>query len=820
MNITQNEKRCVIKNQTLDNSDENLKEFNLNKITCKILSNRGFKNIIQLRKFLSPQLHQLYDPFLLLDMEDAIYMIKKTIDSKGKIIIYGDYDADGITSTSILYLCLKSIGANVDFYIPNRVDEGYGLSTEAIKSIIENNVSLIITVDCGISSVEEVQYCKNAGVNIIITDHHECKEVIPDTIVINPKRYDSNYPFKDLAGVGVAFKLIQGLSTIYNNIDIINYLELTAIGTIADIVSIMDENRIIVKYGLKQLKNSSNPGIKALLENINIISDDINAGQVSFIIAPKINAIGRIADAKIGVELFTSDNEEVAIKLAIRLNHENKKRQEIEENILSQAEIYINDKIDIDKDYVFVLCSEDWHIGVIGIVASRLVEKYYKPVVILNREGNIYRGSARSIPGFNIFKSFCQCSDLLIKFGGHEQAAGLSITCDNIKLFKDRINNIARGVFLEKTLSSSISIDCEINSEDISLKLIDEIAVLEPFGIGNPSPVFNFNCVNIEGIKTVGIQNKHLKLKVSRGCETFDAIAFHLGYNINCYSKNNTIDVLCGLGKNVWNGQENVQLMVKDIKPSKFMDFEDDYYKSLKNMIEVIKEHSDDNFSYFNKFDFTDMSLEQVLDNTFNNKSTLILLSNISNLKRAIHYNSNNKIVLGNYAFGENNNTMILVNPDLPNINFNGISDVYIIDSLIDCKYINDYHMKNHNSINWHICRFKVIEDISFINTIFPDRSILEKLFIYLKKLSINRTDHINLLQLSSELSIKTLTTYYCLKILNEINVITISINSNIDMVFKINTGCKKSLDESNMIGKFNMFINNLKNINKYFQEN
>ncbi|WDC85786.1 single-stranded-DNA-specific exonuclease RecJ [Caloramator sp. mosi_1] len=378
-----------------------------------------------------------------------------------------------MTSTSILIRALRKLGVDVSFYIPDRLNEGYGINKDAIDYIKQLATDLIITVDCGITAVEEVKYARELGMDIIITDHHECKEIIPDTYVINPKRHDCTYPNKNLAGCGVAFKLVQALWMKYNLSGFEELLDICAIGTIADIVEITGENRIIVSQGLKKLQNSEKCGIKAL-KNVAGITD-VTSYSIAFQIAPRINAVGRLSDARIAVELFTTTDEDKAMQIAKYLDQENRSRQKIEEEILNEALIMIQNNFDLSNDRVIVLSSPFWHVGVVGIVASRLVERFHRPVILLceDKEG-FCKGSGRSIEGFNLFENLLKCEDILVKFGGHELAAGLTIEKSKINELIERLNEYAKEMDVEMFLPK-LYIDLEMTTEDITFETAEEI---------------------------------------------------------------------------------------------------------------------------------------------------------------------------------------------------------------------------------------------------------------------------------------------------------------------------------------------------------
>lgn len=813
----QNKKRWIIKNNNVKDSVDPAFP-GIDNIIYRILLNRGIKDEESIKKFLYPELKDLYDPFLLHDMKDGVELIKRSVDLGKKIVIYGDYDADGITSTSILYICLKNIGANIECYIPNRMDEGYGLNFEAIDEIISNGAELIVTVDCGISSIKEVEYCKSKGVSIIITDHHECGPVIPSTIVINPKRWDSKYPFKGLAGVGVTFKLIQGLSRAFDGIDPYEYLDLTAIGTVADVVPILDENRIIVKYGIETIKKTKNYGLRALIDICGIDKERISTGQISFGIVPRVNAVGRISDASLGVKLFISEDVNNAKLIAQTLVDENKKRQEVEENILTEAENMVNSKYNPDRDYVIVLESENWHLGVIGIVASRIVEKYYRPVFLLSRDGEVYRGSGRSIYGFNLFEALSECKDLLVKYGGHEMAAGLSVDPEKLECFNERINKIAKEKLRKKYLIPALNVDFEIKGEDIDSHLVDSINMLEPFGVGNPSPLFLYKSMEALELRTVGVSDKHLKMKLKDGCEIFDAIGFNMGYNINGYTRESSIDVVCGIERNVWNGRENIQLLVKDMRKSPLKTVEEEYYKSLKTHINRLAAIGSIGLEDIEKLEMARMQCDEITD--YADCNDLILVTNIYILEDLLRLSGNLKISFEKNQQHAGDGPEIIVCPDIYNINFRHVRNVYLMDSFIDYKEILRTNNREGITLNWVICESDPQMDVDFINKIKPSRKYLESVYTYIKRLSAGSSGETSLNKMSGFLSMNKLMIYYCLKILGEIDVISINPLKNGNMMLKVNNIRKADINDSCTLDKFDTIVNNLNILNKIFYRN
>jgi single-stranded-DNA-specific exonuclease len=557
-----------IYNDINDKTAANLAEkTGIPKLMAKVFLSRGMDNADNIKKFLSPSLDMLYNPFLLKDMDRAVERVSRALKNNEKIVIYGDYDVDGVTSTSVLYNFLISQGASVNYYIPDRVDEGYGLSTDAIDRVRMMGAELIITVDCGITAFDEVKYCSQYGIDIIITDHHECKALIPEAYaVVNPCRPDCEYPFKKLAGVGIAFKFVHAMCIKMGLKDQhYRYLDLVALGTVADVVELIDENRAIVKHGMAMIAQTSNLGLQALINISGLKDKPINSFGISYIIAPRVNAAGRVGDAGKAVRLFTTSDFEEANEIAFKLQEDNKYRQDTEAEILSQVEKIIESEINIDKEKVIVVSGEGWHHGVIGIVASKITEKYYRPSILISNENGIGKGSGRSIEGFNLFKALTYCEDLLEKFGGHELAAGLSLSMDNFGELRRRINEYAGIVLSDNDLLPRIRIDSYIRKDDISLESIRELDKLAPFGAGNPEPRFAYSGFTLNEIRTVG-DNKHLKLQLGDNGFNVEAIGFNMGNQANEYTENDVVDAVFSLEINTWNSIQKIQLNLKDIK--------------------------------------------------------------------------------------------------------------------------------------------------------------------------------------------------------------------------------------------------------------
>ena len=575
----------IIENYKWTNKQSNAslgKDKSVDEIINMILEERGIVTKKDKSLFLSPDFGKMHDPMGLPDMEKAVRRIQEAKKSNEKISIYGDYDVDGITSTSILYLFLKENGYTVDYYIPNRVDEGYGFNNEALKSIKDSGSSLLISVDTGISANEEVAYANQIGLDIIITDHHECQPILPEAVaIINPKRLDSTYPFQELAGVGVAFKLIHALAIQLGQVDHIwKYIDLVAVGTVADIVPLVDENRIIVKNAFDTILTTWNVGLDALLDVAQCRDKKMSAGTIGFQIGPRLNVAGRLGDAKQGVELFTTTDKEVASQIAKYLDEENKKRQAIEQEILEAAIQQIEKDENIHEKNVIVVGSKGWHNGVIGIVASRITERYYKPSIVISIEDGKATGSARSITGFSLFDALCNSSDYLEKFGGHDMAAGLSLDPDQIDDFRDHINEYAQVVLDEDILKRKIGIDYELSHEQINIPMAEALETLEPYGIGNPTPVFSYRA-KVYDLRQIGAGKNHLKMQLYTADRLIDAIGFNMGYQNNIIGKNEEILIAGNLQKNEWMGKVSPQLVIRDIKSPEKESKKSRYYLSL-----------------------------------------------------------------------------------------------------------------------------------------------------------------------------------------------------------------------------------------------
>ncbi|GAW92699.1 single-stranded-DNA-specific exonuclease RecJ [Calderihabitans maritimus] len=546
-----------------------VRELGLSPITAQILINRGVRTVEEAKEFLETPLERLSDPWQMKGVREAVSRILEAGSKGEKILIYGDYDADGICSTALLLDILRQGGIEADYYIPNRLEEGYGLNTEALSRAADKGYKLVITVDCGISSRQEVQHAHRLGLEVIITDHHEPPSDLPEAFaLINPHLEESLFPF---AGVGVAFKLAQALAeelklSRVNGIFAGDQLDLVTLGTIADVVPLVGENRILVKNGLQELSRTKRVGLKALMEISHLRSEEIEPAQVAFILAPRINAVGRLGNAASAVELLTTESPHRAWELANLLNRRNQERQTVEVQILEHARRMVEREVDLENELAIVLASPLWHSGVIGIVASRLVEQYYRPVVLVALEGEIGKGSARSIPGFHIYEALSRCSHYLESYGGHEQAAGLTIKKEKILEFRQHLNHIAREILPEDKLKPLLHVEAEVLLPQVDCQLAREISLLSPFGAGNPEPLLACRGIKVVQCREVGKNGEHVKLKLRSGHQEWDSIGFDMEWAKELASTSEQVDLAFIPRLNTWNGRRSLQLQLKDVK--------------------------------------------------------------------------------------------------------------------------------------------------------------------------------------------------------------------------------------------------------------
>ena len=542
-----------------------ISKYDINEILAKILVNKGLTEKEDIDLFVNPTRKDFYDPFLMPDMEIAVSRILGAIENNEKVMIFGDYDADGITSITVLKKFLEERGLEVDSYIPNRLSEGYGLNKKAIQKISDEGFRLILTVDCGISGIEEVEFANSLGMEVLITDHHEPGDSLPNAMaVVDAKRKNNKYPFNQLAGVGVVFKLIQAISIklSLDEKEYLKYLDIVCIGTISDIVPLIDENRVIAKLGLKLVAQTKNIGLKELLEVTGF--KNIDSNTISFGVAPRINACGRMGDAEIALKLFLSTDEKEAKKLAIQLNEYNLERQTIEKNIFEEAKIK-TEKSEKNKACI-VVGSENWHHGIIGIVASKVTEMYFKPSILICFDGEEGKGSGRSIPGFDLHEALMKCGNKLKKFGGHAMAVGVTVNRANFEGFKQDLEKYAIEKNIDKIIPV-INVDTELSLKNINIENVKSLRMLEPYGEANKMPLFLFKNLKINAIRALS-EGKHLKLTLKDDSFMVNAIGFNMGELSEEYMLDDKVDIVGNLDLNVFNGNESVQIILKDIRKS------------------------------------------------------------------------------------------------------------------------------------------------------------------------------------------------------------------------------------------------------------
>ncbi len=556
-------------NWNIKTQNEHTVKLLSNALSCsdtvsKLLINRGFTDVESATKFLNPDGSLIHDPYSLNDMTKAVEIIVSAISKDKKICIYGDYDVDGITSVSTLYLYLKKFTEKVGYFIPDRFSQGYGINEGAINKIYNDNYDLIITVDTGISAIEEIEYANSLGMTVIVTDHHECQEYLPKAgAVVNPKRKDEKYPFSKLAGVGVVYKLICALDEYYSTNFSDEYIDLVAIGTIADIMPLLDENRCIVKKGLKKIADNPNMGLKCLIDMC-CANTNITSATIGYAISPRINAAGRLDNAEIAVKLFTEDNLTSATQIAEYLCELNTKRQAIENEILTDA-VKIIEEHDLNSKYsVLVLWKEDWHSGVIGIVASRLKEKYNKPVILFS-VNDVAKGSGRSVVPFNLYQAFEDNKDILLQFGGHKYAAGVLIENSKLYEFRDKISASLDDFLLSNSISCDITVECVLPYCDVNYRTVNDILSLHPFGKQNEVPLFCIRNVKIIDLFPT-VNNKHLRLKLGLGDRNITAFYFSLDLSKFDYREGDLVDIICELNENEYKNHKSVQLVIKDLR--------------------------------------------------------------------------------------------------------------------------------------------------------------------------------------------------------------------------------------------------------------
>ncbi|MBR1563960.1 MAG: single-stranded-DNA-specific exonuclease RecJ [Paludibacteraceae bacterium] len=547
-------------------------ELHISEISAGMLVRRGLTTAAAASSFVHPDLKQLHDPFLMKDMNEAVFRLQAAIQSNERILIYGDYDVDGTTAVALTYtfLCSVTDQSHIDYYIPDRYTEGYGVSFKGIDYAVQTGCTLIVALDCGIRSTQEVEYAKQQGVDFIICDHHLPGTKIPDAVaVLDAKREDCNYPFKELCGCGVGFKLAQAYC-LKNNISFDNLhplLPLVAMAIASDIVPVVGENRILVYYGIRGLNNNPSIGIQKLLGVASVEEGKLTVNDLVYKIGPRINACGRIRSGRDAVRLLITDNEDEALEMSEEINHQNEIRKGLDQQITNEAlQLLEADPENLQKATT-VVCGENWHKGVVGIVASRLIDSYYRPTIVLTLTDGMISGSARSVGGFDIYSAIDSCSDLLTNFGGHIFAAGLSMKPENLPEFKQRFENYVSQHILSEQRQPVIQVEAEINFSDITNQFFNILRHLEPFGPGNPRPIFvTRNVCNYRYTRRVGKQGEHLRLDVTDQTGVMQGIAFGKGEYANHLMNGENLDICYELQQNTFNGQTTLQMLVQDLR--------------------------------------------------------------------------------------------------------------------------------------------------------------------------------------------------------------------------------------------------------------
>jgi len=538
----------------------------INPLVSVLLASRGVTDPDDARAVISTETLQIHNPHLMADMDKAVSRIKKAVDNSERIAVYGDYDVDGMTASVLLALWLESKGANFEVYIPGRADEGYGLNKAALDALKSRDVGLVVTVDCGITAFEEAKYAKELGLGLVITDHHECREELPDAdAVVDPKRSDCNYPFKSLAGVGVAFKLVCALENDYLSDEIIDkYSQLVALGTIADVMQVVGENRDLIRIGLQNLKKNPNLGFSELLREAGAEADRITTSTVSFVLAPRLNAAGRMGMSDLSVELMLTESSNKAKELAVELCRLNTERRNLELEIFEQASAILAES---KPDEPIVLCSESWYQGVTGIVAAKLADTYRLPTIIISLEDGVGKGSCRSFGSFNIYRALCSCDDILENFGGHEMAAGVTVKEANVEELQSRIKKEYLA-HIKSGATFDLKLDFEVEKPKLlALENVETLSCLEPFGNGNPAPALCLTRAKLVIAESIGA-GKHSRLKIDKSGMYLDCIYFGVPAESLGVSAGMYVDVAFEPQVNEFRGKSNVQLQLHDIRPT------------------------------------------------------------------------------------------------------------------------------------------------------------------------------------------------------------------------------------------------------------
>ena len=811
-------KKWTLKHKGKVKETELSKKINISPEISQILNNRGINDEKDAEIFMNPSLEYLRNPFLMKDMKKATERIKKAIENKERIYIYGDYDVDGVSSTSILYIYFKSIDYPVKYYIPNRLEEGYGINEDAIRKISNDGCDLIITVDCGITSVNEVGLANELGIDVIITDHHECQSDVPDAYaIVNPKQDDCNYPFDMLCGCGVAFKMIQALTDEEEfKRSMFDYLEVVTLATICDIVPLIDENRIIVKNGLKLMKEGKNLGLRELIKVCGIETSKIGSSHIGYSVGPRINASGRLGHSYLGVQLFTTDLEDEAKEIANILEAKNIERQMIESKMYKEAEDVISSSENYKDDKVLVVAKEGWQHGIIGIVASKLTEKYYKPTILLTIEDGEATGSARSIKGFSIFDALVSCKDLMNKFGGHEQAAGLALNAENIEELRKRVNKIADYNLNKDDLIENIKVEYELEEESATLDLVDNLHKLEPFGLSNPSPRFIMRDLLLTNIYKMGKNKQHLKL-ICENEKSYECVGFNMAYLAENFQEGDKIDVLFQVDENNFNNDRKVQFLLKDIRLS-HPKLAISNNLSLKLFEKISPTDSGSLYHIYNDEDDTAINTDGDKNiNIFDHikEETLIIANTLNGFYRALSDVSLTDLdydINYNYIYEKNKKVQLIFSPNIDKIDLKRYNSIILYDFLYnkgEYSYLNKNILNSEVVIKYYSSEDKIYLK-NIMDNIVPNRE--EFINIY-KQMLVSKELQLKLTELKRVFKLLPLKTFIILKVFRELNLLNFEINYEEDTIaiYLLEKPDKKlNLDES-------VILNNLKELKQEY---
>ena len=541
--------------------------LNIYPVVCQILVQRGIETFEEAKKFFRPQVSDFHDPWLMKDMDKAVERIILAVNQNEKILVFGDYDVDGTTSVACMYNFLKKNHTHLDFYIPHRYREGYGVSKAGIDFAKENGFTLIISLDCGIKSVDLIRYAKELGIDFIVCDHHLPDTILPPAVaILNPKQKDCNYPYKDLCGCGVGFKLISALAPQFglNDEDVFENIDLVATAIAADIVSMSGENRVLAYYGLKKANETPNNGIKAL-SFLSGLKNELHINNLVFMIAPRVNAAGRMDDARKAVQMFIAETYDEALGFAEQLHNDNTERKEADSSITEEALIQIRENKEWENNKTTVVFNSHWHKGVVGIVASRLIEQYYRPTVVLTQSGEYAAGSARSVPGFNLYEAVHACQEFLLGYGGHFAAAGLTLELNNVEAFRKKFEEVVSSSISEDLLIPEIVIDAEINFSDIHWSLHNILQQMEPFGPDNLRPVFITRNVLDTGYSKI-VKEDHIRFSLKQNNVVYTGIGFNMAQKFHLLQMKKPIDIVFKIDENEWNGNKSLQLRMIDFR--------------------------------------------------------------------------------------------------------------------------------------------------------------------------------------------------------------------------------------------------------------